>query len=229
MELLSEIFNEGGIKIISLSNIRPIIIYFHSSQCRLIPYLHQRPYTENIHNYNLRQQISGDNFRLPFCNTVSYSKSFIPCTLRLWNGLPASTNSSPSLNIFKTRLNSGTKASPKYFHIGDRKENIIHCQMRNDASNLNLHLQQHHLSDRPSCPHCNDPCESPSHYFMHCPLYNIHRQQLVDSFNKLNIEFTIQTILYGSETSDYNQNVKLFRAVHSFIQRSKRFDNNIVI
>jgi hypothetical protein len=43
LELLSEIFHEGGIKIISLSNIRPIIIYFHSSQCRLIPYLHQRP------------------------------------------------------------------------------------------------------------------------------------------------------------------------------------------
>ena len=42
LELLSEIFNEGGIKIISLSNIRPIIIYFHSSQCRLMPYLHQR-------------------------------------------------------------------------------------------------------------------------------------------------------------------------------------------
>ena len=43
LELLSEIFNVGGIKIISLSNIRPIIIYFHSSQCRLISYLHQRP------------------------------------------------------------------------------------------------------------------------------------------------------------------------------------------
>jgi hypothetical protein len=43
LELLSEIFNEGGIKIISLSNIRPIIIYFHSSQCWLILYLHQRP------------------------------------------------------------------------------------------------------------------------------------------------------------------------------------------
>ena len=148
---------------------------------------------------------------------LEYILKVEPCTLRLWNGLPASTKSSPSLNIFKTRLNSGTKASPKYFHIGDRKENIIHFQMRNDASNLNLHLQQHHLSDRPSCPHCNDP----SHYFMHCPLYNIHRQQLVDSFNELNREFTIQTILYGS--------VKLFRAVHSFIKRSKRFDDNIVI
>jgi hypothetical protein len=72
--------------------------------------------------------------------------------------------------------------------------------MRNDASNLNLHLQQHHLSDRPSCPFCNDTCESPSHYFMHCPLYNVHRQQLVDSFNKLNIAFTIQTILYPDVT-----------------------------
>ena len=90
-------------------------------------------------------------------------------------------------NVFKTRLNSGTKASPKYFHIGDRKENIVSCQMRNDVSNLYIHLQQHHLSDIPSCPHCNDPCESPSHYCMHCPLYNIHRQQLVDSFNELSI------------------------------------------
>ena len=52
---------------------------------------------------------------------------------------------------------------------------------------------------------------------------------LLIPFNELNIEFTIQTILYGSETSDYNQNVKPFRAVHSFIKRSKRFDNNIVI
>jgi hypothetical protein len=64
---------------------------------------------------------------------------------------------------------------------------------------------------------------------MDCPLYNIYRQQLVDSINELNIEFTIQTTLYGSETSDNNQNVKPLRAVHSFIKRSKRFDNNILI
>jgi hypothetical protein len=32
-----------AIKISSLSNICPIIIYFQSSQCRLIPHLHQRP------------------------------------------------------------------------------------------------------------------------------------------------------------------------------------------
>jgi PII-like signaling protein len=36
LELLSEIFNEGGIKTISLSNILPIIIYFHSSQTHVL-------------------------------------------------------------------------------------------------------------------------------------------------------------------------------------------------
>jgi hypothetical protein len=60
-------------------------------------------------------------------------------------------------------------------------------------------------------------------------MFKKKNNQLVDSFNELDIEFTIQTIIYGSETSDYIQNVKLFRAVHTFIKRSKRFDNNIVI
>ena len=35
-----------------------------------------QPYTENVHNYNLRQQISNENLRLPYCNAVSYNKSF---------------------------------------------------------------------------------------------------------------------------------------------------------
>jgi hypothetical protein len=76
----------------------------------------------------------------PFVILSHIAKVSSSCTVRLWNGLPASTKSSPFLNILKTRLNSGTNASPKYFHIGDRKENIIDCQMRNDASNLNRHF-----------------------------------------------------------------------------------------
>jgi hypothetical protein len=168
---------------------------------------------------------------LDYLSVLLFHIAKVSSLVRYDSGMVCLPQQSPVLLLIYLRqwLNSGTKASSKYFHIGHRKKNIIHCQMKNDASNLNLHLQQHHLSDRPSCLHCNDPCESPSHYAMHCPLYNIHRQQLVDSFNELSIEFTIQTILYGSETYDYNQNVKLCRAVHSFIKRSKRFDNNIVI
>ena len=181
------------------------------------------PYTENIHEYNLRHQVSLDNFRLPFCNTVSYNKSFLPCTLRLWNSLPALTKSSPSVFVFKKKLNVNLKKVPEYFNIGNRKENIIHCQLRNGASNLNTHLQQHHLSDRSNCPHCNDVDEDPHHFFISCPVYNIQRQTLRNIFNELGIDFDIQTILFGCDTIDYKQNVKLVLAIHTFIKNSKRF------
>jgi hypothetical protein len=49
--------------------------------------LYNQPYAENVHNYNLRQQISNENLRLPYCNTVSYNKSFLPSTISLWNEL----------------------------------------------------------------------------------------------------------------------------------------------
>ena len=95
--------------------------------------------------------------------------------------------------------------------------------MRNDASNLNLHLLNHHLTDSSACPHCNDPYESPSHYFIHCPHYNIHRECLKNTFQELNIDFTIQNILFGSDSCDDMTNVELFNSVHEFIKQSKRF------
>jgi hypothetical protein len=60
-----------------------------------------QPYAENVHNYNLRQQISNENLRLPYCNTVSYNKSVLPSTISLWNELPASTKTCPSVETFK--------------------------------------------------------------------------------------------------------------------------------
>ena len=90
-----------------------------------------QPYAENVHNYNLRQQISNENLRLPYCNTVSYNKSFLPSTISLWNELPASTKTCPSVETFKKKLNSNLKKVLEYFHIGNRKENIALCQIRN--------------------------------------------------------------------------------------------------
>jgi hypothetical protein len=49
----------------------------------------------------LRQQISNENLRLPYCNTVSYNKSCWPSTISLWNELPASTKTCPSVETSK--------------------------------------------------------------------------------------------------------------------------------
>jgi hypothetical protein len=46
----------------------------------------------------------------------------------------------------------------KYFHIGNRKGNIALCQIRTEASNLNLHLYDHHFTDRINCPNCYCLC-----------------------------------------------------------------------
>jgi hypothetical protein len=62
-----------------------------------------QPYAENVHNYNLRQQISNENLRLPYCNTVSYNKSCLPSTISLWNELPISTKTCPSVETFKKK------------------------------------------------------------------------------------------------------------------------------
>jgi hypothetical protein len=92
----------------------------------------------------------------------------------------------------------------------------------NEASNLNLHLYDHHLTDRINCPNCDCPCETPAHFFMHCPEYNNQRQTLNNTFTKLNINFNLQTILSGCETLNYHQNEELV-VMQLFIKDSKRF------
>ena len=148
-----------------------------------------QPYAENVHNYNLRQQISNEKLRLPYCNTVSNNKSFLLSTISLWNELPAPTKTCPSVETFKQKLNSNLKKVPEYFHIGNRKENIALCQIRNEASNLNLHLYHHHLTDRINCPNYDCPCEIPAHFFIHCPEYNNQRQTLKNTFTKTEYKF----------------------------------------
>ena len=55
--------------------------------------------------------------------------SFIPFTIALWN-------------IFKNRLTHFYKTwdTNAFYNFGTRKFNIIHCQLRNKASNLKVHL-----------------------------------------------------------------------------------------
>jgi hypothetical protein len=42
-----------------------------------------------------------------------------------------------------------------HYNFGIRKFNIIHCKLRNDASNLKAHLFNDFLSDNTKCPNCS--------------------------------------------------------------------------
>ena len=98
----------------------------------------------------------------------------IPFTIRLWHTLPLTITESPSLNIFRNKLTHFYKTSDTntFYNFRIRKFNIIHCQLRNGASNMKTHLFNDFLSDYTNCPNCSGPLEDNNHLLFICPKYN---------------------------------------------------------
>ena len=111
-----------------------------------------QPYIPRQSGYNLRNE--NNTFHPPFSRTSSFYDSFIPFTIRLWNNLPLTITESRSLNIFNKRLTHFYKTwdTNAHYNFGIRKFNIIHCQLRNEASNPKAHLFDDFLSDNTNSP-----------------------------------------------------------------------------
>ena len=153
--------------------------------------------------------------------------SFVPATIKLWNSLPEDTVNSSSIASFKNKLkNPRIHPNIKLYNYGKRKTNIIHCQLRNQASNLNAHLHNHFLISNPSCDLCANPYEDSYHFFLECPYYNIQRRSLVNYLNSLiGMPVAIEILLCGVNGGTLSTNTKIFDAVHTYIEKkTKRFN-----
>ena len=168
-------------------------------------------------HYQLRHQ---RDFNVPLCRTESYKKSYIPYVLNQWNALDDNIKNIQSYSGFKRKLNENITACPAYFYAGNRKENIIHCQLRNEVGNLNHHLVLSHLSDSSRCA-CGDQVEDNFHYFYVCPLYIRQRYELFGTLSKYDIDLDV--LLNGSANLDIEQNTEIFRAVQKYIHDTNRF------
>lgn len=62
-----------------------------------VPHTAYRPVPDHHHT-------RGQSLYLPYCRTIQYQHSYIPSSIRLWNRLPASVTSQPSLEQFRTAL-----------------------------------------------------------------------------------------------------------------------------
>ena len=175
------------------------------------------------HGYNLRQ---GQNFILPQCKTVSYYKSFIPSTIKLWNELESSTKNALSVNSFKSNIDKIYKPDkpPKYYNFGLRKLNIIHCQLRNEASNLNSHLFHDFLTEDPSCPKCLYACEDNQHFFFDCPAYDNIRDILFRNLLHYHVNLDLNLFLFGDISLSFEENIEIVKEVQEYIKNSKRFE-----
>lgn len=157
---------------------------------------------------------------VPRCKTETYKNSFFPSTSLMWNTLPDYVQELNSISAFKHYLTKEDSVVPHYYYYGKRKQQIIHCRLRNNMSELNEDLYKRHLRDSPVCA-CGQPKETSEHYLLHCQLFNNIR--LVTIQNLQPDYITLNNLLYGNSSYSVEINIMIFSKVHDFIAASGRF------
>ena len=212
---------------------------FYKIQNQLVPsYLSNLFNAEHNTRYDLRNIV---NIPIPRTRTTSFMKSYIPSTIRLWNGLDPPLRVSPSLLIFKLNLKKILFTTNNLLYsVHNNRGSLNQSRMRMGLSGLNAHRHTYGFIAQNNCPRCQSPKEDPFHFFFVCPYYTAHRQTLFDQvipfftgdleylsrFDTLSRANKIQVLnifLYGSANMNFDDNSKMFEYIHQFIINSSRF------
>ena len=163
---------------------------------------------------------NSDNIRSIQCKSQLFTRSFLPSTINLWNALPESVRSSPSLSTFKANLNKDKLKIPMHYYDGERTLNVLHARLRMHCSNLNEHLYAKNISESPyrQCGEIEDAFQ----FFYICPIYNEKRAILFDNLSSFQ-PITLQLLLFGVKDGSYEENSLIFEHVQYFIRDSHRF------
>ena len=168
-------------------------------------------------SYNLR---NTNSIRTMRCHTETYSRSFLPDTVRLWNNLPEEIRNSPSVDSFKKGLQTTQTFVPLNKNFGTRFCQIIHARLRLGCSDLHAHRFDRYISENQNCS-CGYEREDPLHYFLTCPKYDNIRS---DKYFYIK-GFNLNTILNGNEACDNVMNQNILESVHQYILQTKRFSS----
>ena len=99
-------------------------------------------------------------------NSRLYYTSFLPSVVCDWSEHPEQFRNSPSLYIFKKRLNSNVSTPPRYYNTGKRLGQIYHARLRNPCIPLRQHMYSKNIYDSPYCT-CGD-IEDTHHFLLVC-------------------------------------------------------------
>eukprot|EP00745_Piridium_sociabile_P039999 TRINITY_DN76089_c0_g1_i19.p1 TRINITY_DN76089_c0_g1~~TRINITY_DN76089_c0_g1_i19.p1 ORF type:complete len:122 (+),score=3.47 TRINITY_DN76089_c0_g1_i19:522-887(+) len=98
-----------------------------------------------------------------------------------------------SISAFKHYLCKDDSPVFPYYYFGNRKDQINHCRLRRNMSNLNYDLYRRHLTDNPSCT-CGYITETAEHYLLYCPLLSNVRATTLLTLQQEH--FTVETMLF---------------------------------
>jgi hypothetical protein len=176
--------------------------------------------------YRLRNR---GNLQVPVTRLVTYSQSFFPNAVRLWNDFSEAITGSLSVASFKHNYLKTTprpKTNPLYYR-GARRAAVSHSCMRIGCSSLNADLSRElHVVDSPACTCPSEEAETAEHFFLHCPKYTDQRRPLLLGLALLeHPNPSVKLLLYGNQTKPLPHNAEIFRIVQQFIVDTKRFTN----
>ena len=88
------------------------------------------------------------------------------------------------------------------------------------STTLNADLFRINITNDPKCQ-CGAPFEDSINYLMECPLYQNER----DCFfrNLRETPKNIETLLFGNDEININENSMIFNKVRAYIRQAKRF------
>ena len=93
------------------------------------------------------------------------------------------------------------------------------CRLRLGHAGLNNHLYRFNMKDTNLCD-CGEE-ETISHYFLSCPLHDIHRNEMINSLNILNVPLVLADILGGGEHVEAVQH-KIINIIAIYLSNTKK-------
>ena len=164
------------------------------------------------------------NFRIPVARTESYRNSFIPSSILAWNNLSPRFKSATSKRSFKVMQRQISYHSiPKYYHLADRKMEIVLNKMRLGFCNLNYDLFSKGCIPSARC-HCGYESETLHHYYLECPSHIAHRQLLLREISNIiptGTPITHNLLIAGNVQYDFETNQNILLLTVSYILKGE--------
>ena len=97
---------------------------------------------------------------------------------------------------------------------------MLHTRLRTECSSLNFYLHRRNLEPSPTCV-CG-AIEYNKHYLLDCHRYVNARDEMLNIIIRYS-NVTADILLFGNTDLPVHINEEIFKAVHAYIRKTKRF------
>ena len=180
--------------------------------------------TRTIRNHN--------NIPLFHVKHEYFRNSSFPSTVIEWNKLDNNIRNSKSVSVFKKQILKFIRPSPNStFNVHNPHGIKLLTRLRVGLSHLREHKFRHNFQDSldPFC-NCGRHIETTIHFFLHCSNYSNQRKTLFEKIINMkrsllsqNDSITVETLLFGSNGLNDEENAWIIESTIEYIITTERF------